>query len=71
MDGFFNGGFGGGCGCLWPLLLLCCCGNGFGGAHGPCGCDDGFGGGCGCLWPLLLLCCCGGNGFGSGCGPKC
>lgn len=43
------------------LLLLLCCGNGFGGG---CGCDDGcgdFGGNW--LILLLLLCCCG-NGLG-------
>ena len=52
---------------IWILLLLCCCGDGFGGCD-TAGCDGGFGGNMSCMLPLLL-CCCGGGGFGAG--PKC
>ena len=51
--------------CLWIILILLFCGNGF-------GCNDGCG--CGgsdnsCLWIILILLFCG-NGFG-GCGNGC
>ena len=58
-----DGGFGN---CLFPLLLLCCCGNGnvFGGNDGNGCCDI--------IWLLLILSCCGcGNGFGFGGGNNC
>lgn len=78
---------GGGCGCdrrdcgnnnscIWIILILLFCGNGFGGRDcDRCndGCNNGlgglFGGGdCSCIIIIIvLLCCCGGNGFGFGC----
>lgn len=57
-DNRVRGGFFGG-NCIWIILLLCCCGDGFGGGFG----GDGCGNGCDWIWIILLLCCCGGNGF--------
>ncbi len=58
----------GGCGSiLWIIILLSCCGNGFGGNGCGNGCGNNGFGGDSCILIIILLLCCGGNDCGFGC----